>query len=176
MRLPTQITPDVKIKRAVRKPGSVFIKMTAAIYLRRPSRNALGNSSPRDRTRRSAGHLIPPYSVLLRMGLAMRATHAASGGLLPRRFTLTLSRIAILPLPGDGQGGLFSVARGYSTRGSKTLPRLAPAGCYPASCPAEPGLSSAPKDNAAAAWTALCYCITDSVIFRLLNPDMKGTI
>ncbi len=95
----------------------------AAIYLDASSRSASSG-----RTRRTAGHRIPPYSALLRMGLAWHAACAAPGGLLPRLFTLTLR-------PSDRGRYLFCGA----------VPQLAPAGRYPASCPAEPGLSSAPK-------------------------------
>ena len=53
---------------------------------------------------------------------ACRVT-AASGGLLPHRFTLTPPR----------GGAVCFLWR---------CPRVAPPGCYPASCPVEPGLSS----------------------------------
>jgi len=40
-------------------------------------------------TRGSAGHLISPYTALLRVGFAWPARHRAAGGLLPRLCTLT---------------------------------------------------------------------------------------
>jgi len=45
----------------------------------------------RDRTRGSAGSVIPLYSVLLRTGFAWRENCFSPGGLLPHLFTLTLA-------------------------------------------------------------------------------------
>lgn len=65
---------------------------------------------------------------------------AASGGLLPHRFTLTP--------PPNPQGGQKKVWRPSCRFGCGAVcflwrfPRVAPPGCYPASCPVEPGLSS----------------------------------
>lgn len=65
---------------------------------------------------------------------------AASGGLLPHRFTLT-------PHP-NRQEGLKKVRRPSCLFECGAVcflwrfPRVAPPGCYPASCPVEPGLSS----------------------------------
>lgn len=44
----------------------------------------------RDRTRGSAGSVIPLYSVLLRTGFAWRENCFSPGGLLPHLFTLAL--------------------------------------------------------------------------------------
>lgn len=55
---------------------------------------------------------------------------AASGGLLPHRFTLTTHDVAVCFL--------------------WRCPRVAPPGCCPASCPAEPGLSSPGRAHAPA--------------------------
>ena len=65
----------------------------------------------------------PPTRPCSRQGLPCLSPCGESGGLLPHLFTLTL------PLVGR------SVFCG-------TIPRLAPAGYYPVSCPVEPGLSS----------------------------------
>ena len=116
----TQDSRDRKVEQLISR-----VLYTVTIYL--------GDSSRRpssDRTRGSAGRLIPPYSVLLRMGFARHTAYAISGRLLPRLFTLT---------PARGR----SVFCG-------TFLRLAPTGRYPASCPAEPGLSSAAPEAAAA--------------------------
>ncbi len=45
-----------------------------------------------DRTRRSAGNVIPSYSVLLQTGFTWHDSHLPSGGLLPHLFTLTSLR------------------------------------------------------------------------------------
>ncbi len=74
------------------------------------------------RTRESAGSLTLPYSTLLRMGFAGHKGHPLRGGLLPHLFTLTRKT-----------GGLLLCG---------TFPEFALAGISPASCPAEPGLSS----------------------------------
>ena len=56
-----------------------------AIYLKSALRRSL-----RDRTRGSAGSLVPSYSVLLRTGFAWRGNRFPPGGLLPHLFTLAL--------------------------------------------------------------------------------------
>ncbi len=65
----------------------------------------------------------PPARPCSRQGLPCLSPCGESGGLLPHLFTLTLPKVG------------RSVFCG-------TVPRLAPAGCYPVSCPVEPGLSS----------------------------------
>src|SRR5205085_6962910 len=72
----------------------------------------------------------PSYLVLLRVGFAWPAGHPAAGGLLPHHFTLT----------GAGRRCHFC----------GTFLRVTPTGCYPAPCPAEPGLSSEPCGPATA--------------------------
>ena len=70
---------------------------------------------------RPADHGQPVSSTLLRMGFTRpRCLHSA-GELLPRLFILTLA------------GGFLFCC---------TFLKVAFTGCYPASCPAEPGLSS----------------------------------
>lgn len=63
---------------------------TVTIYLGGSSR-----SPSSDRTRGSAGRLIPPYSILLRMGFARHAAYTASGRLLPCLFTITPFKRAV---------------------------------------------------------------------------------
>lgn len=85
---------------------------------------------------------------------------AASGGLLPHRFTLTAqSRAAVCFL--------------------WRCPRVAPPGCYPASCPVEPGLSSPGQRPAATVCPAPAVLIGGSAggSFRnvlLFCSIMKG--
>ena len=72
--------------RAPSKPGSVDPS-----HLSQPtSRNGIS-----DRTRESAGRLILPYSVLLRVGFAKPAGRPAAGELLPHLFTLTSMEEAV---------------------------------------------------------------------------------
>ncbi len=54
------------------------------IYLKKTLRYSF-----RDRTRGSAGSVIPSYSVLLRTGFSWHGNYFPSGGLLPHLFTLT---------------------------------------------------------------------------------------
>ena len=54
------------------------------IYLKKTLRPSF-----RDRTRGSAGNLVPSYSVLLRTGFSWHGNRFPSGGLLPHLFTLT---------------------------------------------------------------------------------------
>jgi hypothetical protein len=65
---------------------------------------------------------MPPYSVLLRMGFAQPTGRPAAGELLPHHFTLIRLRRTVCFCG--------------------TVRRVAPPGCYPASCPVELGLSS----------------------------------
>ena len=77
-----------------------------------------------------AGRPLPCYSVLHRMGFARHRCHHRSGELLPRHFTLTL------PTASRGRAVCFCC--------TFRMHRFSPAhpGRYPASCPAELGLSS----------------------------------
>ncbi len=106
-----------KARRALRKPGSVS-KATISLG------SALRRTSS-DRTRRSAGRIIPPYSVLLRTGFTEPVDHPTAGGLLPHLFTLTGAEAPAVCFCG-------------------TFLELTLTGRYPASCPVEPGLSSLP--------------------------------
>lgn len=72
----------------------------------------------------SAGSVIFPCSILLRMGFAWPADHPAAGGLLHRLCTLALT------------------ARAGAVCFCGTVLGVSPTGRYPASCPAESGLSS----------------------------------
>jgi len=74
------------------------------------------------RTRESAGSLVLPYSTLLRMGFAWPEGRPFGRWALTPPFH---------PYP---------IARAVYFCG--TFPEFALAGYYPASCPAEPGLSS----------------------------------
>jgi len=69
-----------------------------------------------------AGHFSPPIWSCSEWGLPCLRHHCQSGELLPHLFTLTPRR------------------RRYVFCG--TFRRVSPPGCYPASCPVEPGLSS----------------------------------
>jgi hypothetical protein len=80
-----------------------------------------------------AGRPYSLYSVLLRMGFAQPAIRIEAGELLPRHFTLTLRRRAVCFCG--------------------TFHRVAPPGYYPASCPAELGLSSPPEGGAVTRFT-----------------------
>jgi len=83
-----------------------------------------------------------------RWGFPCLRTHARSGGLLPRLFTLALARLAA------SSSGLFSVALSVAAAASRYA---ATPGGYPASCSPEPGLSSLgvlPSAPRATAWPA----------------------
>ena len=72
----------------------------------------------------------PPIWSCSGWGFPCHLRYRKRGVLLPRRFALTSNRQKIL---GSGWRSIFC----------GTFPGVAPAGCYPASCPMEPGLSSA---------------------------------
>ncbi len=118
----------------------------ATIYLGNPSRGASS-----DRTRRSAGRLIPPYSILLRMGFTMRAACTASGGLLPHPFTLTPF------LEGDPQRSeaVSFLWHCPSACAGRALPGILPYGAR--TFLHAPGAS--PPSDTAAAWAARPHCI-----------------
>ena len=84
--------------------------------------------------------LSPSYSVLLRAGFAEPAGRPAAGALLPHLFSFASD-------PGSGGRLLFC----------GTFPGVAPAGRYPAPCPAELGLSS-------------------DATFRSPHPRLPGTV
>ena len=109
-------------KRIVKREHPVSRVLSwVTIYLKNTLR-----CSFRDRTRGSAGSLVPSYSVLLRTGFSWHGNYFPPGGLLPHLFTLTLKRAVYF---------------------CGTFLWFAPTGCYPASCPVEPGLSSLQKER-----------------------------
>ncbi len=106
-----------------------------------------------DRTRGSAGHLIPSYSVLLRAGFTEPAGHPAAGELLPHLFTLArhspVERDTFVNshgcFPAEMVSHSASECRAVCFCG--TFLGFAPTGVSPAPCPVEPGLSSVSVQN-----------------------------
>ena len=128
--LPPWVRPRGPISRVLclRQPspvwrsGSHFSRAAVAHRLQQPTRGR-GRASP-----------LPSYSALLRKGLAQPAGRPAAGALLPHHFTLS-------PRLGRGPVCFCGAFR-----------RVAPPGGYPASCSAEPGLSS--RLRRAATWAS----------------------
>jgi hypothetical protein len=92
---------------------------TVARRLQRPTRRWRGRATRRHN--QHADHAIPPVWPCSRWGLPQPTSHLVAGELLPRHFTLTRCRAVCF---------------------CGTVPGVAPAGRYPASCSMEFGLSS----------------------------------